>query len=153
MPYETVVLPERQLGVACLCDEVTGDAIVEALHALYADEDWKPGYNAIWDYRRVTSLAVSPIETADILDLLRHLEPRIGEGRTAAVVRDETDYAIARLIILRSDTERREREVFYSFDKAIGWVEGGAGERIREASHREALRDKVLRMASRVSGR
>lgn len=123
MPYEVFILPERRLGVVRLFGAVTGDTIVQAIRELCASEEWTPGYNTLWDWRAMRELMVSPAEATDILEQVRRVERRIGSGRTAIVVRDETDYALAQMLILKADTERRERKVFYSIDEVRGWIE------------------------------
>lgn len=122
MPYTVDVLPERQLGVVRFSGTVTGETILQAVRELCTSEEWKPTYHSLWDARQIGALAVSPLEVAGVLDQVRHFEDHLAPGRTAAVVGDRIEYALAQMFFLKGDTGLRERKVFYSLDEALGWI-------------------------------
>lgn len=122
MACEVTVMSEHRLGLLSLFGTVTGDTIVEASMKLCMSDEWKPGYDTLWDGRMIRSVSVSPIEAADILDQARHLEDRVESGRTAAVVRDVTDYALAHMLFLKADNDTRERKAFLALGAAIRWL-------------------------------
>ncbi len=122
MPYETAVLPAYCLGLVRLRGVVTGDTIIEALSPLYGSETWRPGYNTIWDARGVSQVVVSPAQAASIVDRVCQLEERMGCSHTAVIVRNESQHALADMLIDAADTGHRQRKAFYTLEEAVGWI-------------------------------
>lgn len=122
--YTCEVDPSRKLGIVRYGETFTADVLIRALRDLLGDPDWKAGYNFLADARSVRQTIISPDDLAGIVDELITLHEQLGQRRAAIVVSRELDDALARLFIKKTEHDGTERRVFYSFQRALAWLEG-----------------------------
>lgn len=125
MPFDCHVHPALERGVLTLSGVIDGALFVRAMDAIYRHPDWQPGFSALWDARDIRELLIDPADVASVTNVMTRLEPLMGEGRAAFVVPREIDYAIARLLIHRGASSKRERRTFSSMKEALAWLDEG----------------------------
>ncbi len=123
MPFDCHVHPDLERGVLMLNGVIDGAVFVQAMDALYRHADWQPGFSALWDARGIRELLIGPEDVARVMEAMTRLEPLMGEGRGAFVVPREIDYVIARLLIHRGASSKRERRTFSRIEAALAWLD------------------------------
>ena len=123
MPYEVNMAPEYTMGIVHLIDEVDGHTILDALATLHDGDNWVPQFNAVWDARAITELSVVPREADQILERMKALCKRIGEGRTVVIAPREIDALFFRMLFARNTCAFRERKIVYDLDGAVAWLD------------------------------
>jgi hypothetical protein len=133
MTYELDVFPERRLARVTIAGDIEGLVVFEAIEGLAAHPDWQPGFDMIWDGRAITFLAMMSRDVDAAVAKLADLDGRLGDGRSAVVLRRTVDLNMARLVLLRDAISRsgpppRTRRLFESVGAALRWIEAGEPE-------------------------
>jgi hypothetical protein len=123
MSFSAVYDAEQRLGVARLGGKVDAARFQEAMIEFYLDDDWQPGYAALWDLQQITRLVIVPDDIAEILSVARSLEPRMGStGKAAFVASSEPAFSMASLLTHRTTHADRPRRAFQTLEAAVEWL-------------------------------
>jgi hypothetical protein len=122
MYCEHQVYPERSLGIVSLRGMVTGSTIVELCINLYMDGSWRPGFDALWDGREITELALLPEDVDKILVLAQVLVDSVGSGKMAVVSRRELHQDLAMLFAIKSKGMPCSMQSFKTLNSAWDWL-------------------------------
>jgi hypothetical protein len=123
MAYRYHIDPAKERGTLALHGAVTAEHIDAALCALTADEAWQPGFDTLWDCRRIKKLVVEWEGARQVMQRLAELKERRGPGRAAVVAHRAVDESVAQLFRATSSTPQREIRLFRSMKQAIAWLE------------------------------
>ena len=142
MGFTVSVRPDHRLGLLRLTDEVDGPELIRAMHALYSDDAWRPGFGTVWDARPLRTLDVVPADLGPYGAASAVLVERQGPGRSAFLGRGPEDAVAAQLLELRrTGHPGRELRAFEGPGEAARWLgvplhllEGGEPERARDGA-------------------
>ncbi|NBC00246.1 MAG: hypothetical protein GVY15_05225 [Bacteroidetes bacterium] len=123
MAYRYRIDPTKERGVLTLHGAVTAAHIDAALCALTADATWQPGFDTLWDCRRIKKLVVEWDGARQVMQRLDALTERRGPGRAAVVAHRAVDESVAQLFRATSSTPQREIRLFRSMKQALAWLE------------------------------
>jgi len=90
--------PVARLGAVAFYGDVMGPELVAAIEALFGDEGWEPGFDALWDGRGVANLIVGPEDIDAVVAANDRLLDRIGEGHAVILTTGAEEYASAFMI-------------------------------------------------------
>lgn len=93
------------------------------MQAVYEAPGWAPGFDALWDARRVSALVMTEQDVHDIVARTQAYMSRMGPGRGAFVLAREVDWMIARLLIHRAASPDRARRMFDTIEAALAWLD------------------------------
>ena len=127
MAFHVHISPADALGVVTFLDAVTGADLAGALDALYADPRWRPGFDALWDFGRMSTLVLDPDDLKALVALDFAYEAVGGVGRDAIVVTTDLDRSLAALFEHLSKETPRPNRVFASVEAARTWLAAPAG--------------------------
>lgn len=123
MPFSAAYDAVQRLGIARLGGAVDAARFQEVMIEFYLDGDWQPGYAALWDLRRITRLVIVPDDVAEILSVVRSLEPRMGStGKAAFVASSEPAFSMASFLTHRTTHADRPRRTFQTMGAAEEWL-------------------------------
>ena len=80
MPFTVHVHPALRLATLRFSEKLDGDRLLRALEACYAQPLWQPGFNTLWDYRRVTEVVLEPGDMQRVVDFGFAHQARGGTG-------------------------------------------------------------------------
>lgn len=112
-----------ELSTIRFTGRVNGASVLEALDRLTTCETWQPEFDDLWDYREVNELVVTQDEVDRVVAQVENSAMRLGEGRTAILVRSITHEAYANLLIRISKDPRRTQRTFRDYNRAIKWLQ------------------------------
>ena len=90
---------------------------------LFAEKNWKPGTKCIFDHRKTNFHAISNEDLERVAKYHIKNNDKIGNGKTALVMKDLGNYGIARMY--EGNTEYRVDTKFMAFtdiNKAKEWI-------------------------------
>lgn len=122
MAYSCSVDKDRALGIIELSRSVDDDQVVKAIRALYESDSWDPRFNTLWDGTGITHLVISRKGLQEIVAATERLQPRMGPGKAAFVVRRQLDETMTKIILHMTRTTERERRLFRSRQDALEWL-------------------------------
>ena len=128
MGYTVRIDPERRRGYVEIEGDVTKATVIDVARALFQHEGWVPGFDAVWDGRKITQLLLDEDDVAEIVAQSQALSERMGGGRAAVVVPREVDWIMARLFLLRAHHPDRQRRTFHTLEEAMAWLDMPAEE-------------------------
>jgi hypothetical protein len=95
MAYPYTIHSERRLARVTLPDSVVGSEIASTMLALYADPEWQPGFDVVWDGREIAELFLEPGDQLGFVRLIEDNLQRAGRGVDVIVVTRALDVAMA----------------------------------------------------------
>jgi hypothetical protein len=122
MAFVCEVDRQQRLGVAQVTGTVDVDQLLQIIHTLLDDPDWEPGYDVLWDGRRITEFFVSEDEMAKVAATGRGRMEQVGGGKTAFVVEPGKVEDLTRLYASLAADPRRERRIFADVPEALDWL-------------------------------
>lgn len=122
MAYSCAVDKNRALGIIELSRSVDDDQVVKAIHALYESDSWDPRFNTLWDCTGISHLVIGRKGLQEIVAATERLQPRMGAGKAAFVVRRQLDETMTKIILHMTRTTERERRLFRSRQDALEWL-------------------------------
>ncbi|HYE57181.1 MAG TPA: hypothetical protein VD948_01700 [Rhodothermales bacterium] len=102
---------------------MTNATVIDVAHALFQHEGWEPGFDAVWDGRKITQLLLDENDVDEIVAQSQALSGVMRGGRAAVVVPREVDWIMARLFLLRARHPDRERLTFHTLEEAMAWLD------------------------------
>jgi hypothetical protein len=123
MPVETHIDPKAGLITYKVTGELVLDEIRGALEGLYANPDFRPGMNSLWQIKE-GSIEVTTTQLPELIGLLEKMADRRGTGyRVAIVVRKNIDFGLSTIFQMHAYTLPFEVKVFQSLTQARQWVQ------------------------------
>lgn len=122
MTYRIAFLP----GAArvAVSGDVTMPPIRDAIDALLRLPEWTPGLAVLWDLTRIDSMDVTPESLRALAAFDRTVMERAGPGRTALVMRPNSDLDLGLLYTLLVQSDIRTHRAFEDVDEALAWLRG-----------------------------
>jgi hypothetical protein len=123
MAYAYQIYPALRFGRVTFTGTVNGASIREAMTSLFNDARWEPGFDVLWDGRKVQRLLLEMKDVQEIADLTGMLREEMGEGRAAVITTRDVDYMSGQLLLARS--RRRPGRVvrfFERIEEALAWL-------------------------------
>jgi hypothetical protein len=91
----------------------------EFLHA----EDFSPGIDSIWDFRKTTSASVTNDDLKEIARYNERIGPIRGpKWKAALVVSTDLFFGLARMFEAFADSAPNEIKVFRNMEEATAWI-------------------------------
>ena len=118
MPFSYRIDRPNRLAVIELSGTTTGETLLAAHRAVAADPAWQPGFDRLWDYRRIKVLVLLPDDVAMLKEEMR--DERYRAGRSASVVESDLQLSIA--LLFRAMTKQWPVNVFGTLDEALTWL-------------------------------
>lgn len=123
MPLDCRILPANRLALAVARDTVSGPDILEAMHSIFEHQDWRPGFDVLWDGRMIDALVLLPEDIESIITMTATLRNQMGKGKSAVVTSRLPDYGPARLLQVRNETTAvRDIRLFTTMAEAVAWL-------------------------------
>ena len=108
MTYRLVFAPE--IAHIVVSGAVTMPLVVEAILELLRHPEWTPGRSVLWDFSRIDSLDVTPESLRALALFDDDAMLAAGPGRTAVVMRPDSDFDVGVLYtLLLKNTIRTHR--------------------------------------------
>lgn len=120
--YSCEVDVQRSLGLIKLSGSTDDQDLVAAMRKLYENGEWDPKFNTLWDCTDITELIIGQDGLREIVDVTNQLQPRIGPGKVAFVVRRQIDEMMAKILIQMTKTHERDRRLFHRCSDALEWL-------------------------------
>jgi hypothetical protein len=98
MPFVYRIDPNARLAAIAFFGDVTGRDLVAALEALFGDEAWEPGFQAVWDGRGLQSIRLSYADYGAVMAASVRLLGRIGGGTGVILTSDPEEYEAAFMV-------------------------------------------------------
>ena len=102
--------------------DVSMPDIRAATEALLRHPAWRPGLDVLWDFTQITSLDVTPEALRDLADFDSALMEQAGPGRTALVMRSDSDLDVGTLYTLLLRGGGRTHRAFGGAEEAMAWL-------------------------------
>ncbi len=94
------------------------------LEDLLTREFWKPGMPVLFDFRKLEFTGTNIEDVREASLNRRNNEARIGDGKSAFLMKSLTDFARGRQFqLLTEDKVSAELHIFMEEDKALRWLE------------------------------
>jgi hypothetical protein len=119
MPFPYTIDTERRFAHIKVSGSVRGAEVAETILALFADAQWHPGFNALWDGREITELILEPGDQNGFVDLMIKNASRAGTGIDVVLVVRALDVAMANLYSALAHRGPRQAQVFESEHQAM----------------------------------
>lgn len=123
MAFQLRLYPDRALAVVNWQGTVTGEEIEQAMQDLFEDDRWQPGFRHVWDGRGIHVLSLGLSDLRSVAQALRRLHPRMGDGRAASILPEDSHWAVGRLLVLYSRLTLPHVLVCRSAREAAEWLE------------------------------
>lgn len=89
MATETVhpvaVFPDRRFGLVQPWEDVSGESVLRAAHALVDHPAWEPGFTEVWDLRFAGEVVIEPWAVPRLLAFETEVRDRMAGSRTVFV--------------------------------------------------------------------
>jgi hypothetical protein len=118
--------PDRSAVLLTFTGSVSGDELARATRAIYADDGWRFGLDAIWDFTRITELVLEWEDLQRLVDLDREHADVAGPGHDVLVVARSLDEVIGEAYTYLSRSGPRQSSLCHSIAEA--WAVLGRGE-------------------------
>jgi hypothetical protein len=122
MPVSAVIDTDAGLVRYTASGQPTVAEITAALGRIYGKSEFRRGMGVVWDGRDAT---VGHLSIDGIQEILRYIAEQLdtrGLGRTAIVVSEDADHAVASMFDGHVDGVPIERRVFRDLDEATLWA-------------------------------
>ena len=93
--HPVAVFPDRRFGLVQPRGDVDGDSMIRSARALLDLPGWEPGFDRVWDLRRVGRFGVDPADVPRLRALEAETRDRLGGARTVFVTDDRPVIALA----------------------------------------------------------
>lgn len=126
MSYRIEIRRSERMGLVHLEGFVDADQLEEAGDALTSADGYEPDFDALWDLRYTSTVAVGPEDMDRLVQMKLDRDERLGlRGRIAIVVNRHTVAGAALLAKVRGSREDgRVIDVFPSEREALAWLRG-----------------------------
>ncbi len=119
MAFPYLVERERRFVQAVMSGTVTGRDVAQTIEAIYADRDWQPGFDIIWNCAGVADLVFEPGDVERVVALRLEKSESGGTGRDIIVVKRILDDGMARMYAAMRQHERRRTHLCASERTAL----------------------------------
>jgi hypothetical protein len=120
MPVAHQLIPEKRLVVLTYGDPVTYDEWSAALHAVFANPSYRPGFNLLVDRR--DSTPPTRLFADAIATFIRKHRESLGTARIAILVSDVAAFGMARMQEMLNESAALETRAFRSESAALEWL-------------------------------
>src|SRR5438876_7216666 len=118
MAFEYKINPERKVALLTFSGSITGAELAEATKALYHDEAWQYGFNAIWDFSQITELLLEFSDFQGLAALDREYVEIAGPGLDVFIVVRQWDHAMRQTHMVLAKQAPRQSHVRHSLSEA-----------------------------------
>jgi hypothetical protein len=87
------ILPERKLVLIAVRGSFTTYVLADAMTAIYKSPQWQPGFDILWDLRRISDWAIDWDDMQGFIDLDRELAELSGDGCDVVLADNEIHLA------------------------------------------------------------
>lgn len=94
-PAESIhfrILPERRLALVFARGSLTTYVLAEAMAMLYRAPQWQPGFDIVWDIRRISEWRIDWNDTRAFIELDREMSDLSGGGTDFVLVDNDLHF-------------------------------------------------------------
>ena len=116
---------DRRTGLAVYTatGPIGREEVIAGIERMYADPDFRPGLNALWDFRGASLWAMTGEDIRAIIDFVAENRDRRGSGRAALLGPEDLTYGMMRMAQSLGEGKLDvSMRVFRDLDEAMDWV-------------------------------
>lgn len=102
----------RQIVRITLAGTVEGTDIAQTIQTIFADPNFRPEFDQLWDGQQITSLHLDVNDQPQFLEIERRNSPATGSGRDIILVKRDVDYQASLVYAMRVRAGGGPRQVF-----------------------------------------
>jgi hypothetical protein len=122
MPLSYEIDEDKNLLTVIGSDRVTLEDVLAQQRELQAESRLKPGIRCLVDLTKMTGLGLSGRDTFRLAQAREQFSYLAKQARTAIVVKDAINFAMARMYALSRRKYIEPMAIFYDVDEARHWV-------------------------------
>ena len=122
MPLTYKIVPEHNCAYIKVWGEVSVDEIMTEGAKMFAETEWKNGFNILCDYREITDFDLDRKDIEKVINQDRQHEPIFDKSKCAIVANADLVYGFSRMWEILSGDIELTRMVFRDINDAQKWL-------------------------------
>ncbi len=122
MPIQYRIFPGHKVAYIKAWGKLTIDEILTEGAKMFAETEWKNGFNILCDYQEVTGFNPTYDDIRKIVNQDKHHEPLFNNSKCAVVAKTDLVFGLSRMWEILSENTNLEKMVFRDIHQAKDWL-------------------------------